>query len=176
MLKKILFALIAAIAVFCVAAAMQPAEFSVTRSIAIAAPAGKLFPEINDLHRMDAWSPWSKLDPNAKNTYEGPASGVGAKLSWDGNMEVGKGAMTITESEKNQRVKYRLDFEKPMKGTSDAELRLSKQEGATLVTWSMSGKNDFLGKAMSLIFNCEKMIGEQFDKGLLNLKGLAEKK
>jgi len=28
--------------------------------------------QVNDFHQWDAWSPWAKLDPDAKITFEGP--------------------------------------------------------------------------------------------------------
>lgn len=176
MLKKILLLLVAALIVFVGLAMTQPDEFKISRSAVIAAPADKIFAHVNDLPKWEAWSPWAKLDPNAKSSYEGPSAGVGAIMRWDGNMEVGKGALTIVESRAPQFVKYQLDFEKPMKGTSQSDFTFTPDPNGTLVTWSMYGKNNLIAKMMNLIFNCEKMVGEQFDKGLQNLKAVAEAK
>lgn len=35
-------------------------------------------------------------------------------------------------------------------------------------------KVKFINKLMSLVFDCEKMVGEQFEKGLANLKPIVE--
>ena len=83
---------------FIVVAAMQPTDFRITRTGTITAPASAVFAHVNDLHQWDAWSPWAKLDPNATNSFEGPASGVGAMMRWAGNNKVGQGSMTIMES------------------------------------------------------------------------------
>lgn len=174
MLKAILALIVVAIIGFAIAASMQPDEFSVSRNATFNTTPDKIYPHINNLQAWNAWSPWAKLDPNAKTTFEGPAEGVGAKMLWDGNHEVGKGAMTIIESQPNERVKFQLDFEKPMAGTSYAEFTLKPQGTTTEVTWSMEGKNNFIAKAMSLVMDCEAMISEQFDKGLASLKGIAE--
>jgi hypothetical protein len=42
------------------------------------------------------------------------------------------------------------------------------------VTWSMSGKNSFMGKLIGLFMNCEKMVSQQYDKGLANIKEIVE--
>src|SRR5690349_1231288 len=121
MVKKILLVLAVLVVGFLVVVALQPAEFKVTRSAAMAAPAAAIFPHVNNLHVWKAWSPWAKMDPNAKETYEGPAAGTGAVMRWAGNMKVGEGAMTITESRPNDHIRFRLDFLKPMAATNTAE-------------------------------------------------------
>ena len=72
MLKKILIALAAIIVIFLIVVAMQPADFTVERTATMAAPQADVFAQVNDLHKWDAWSPWAKLDPDAKMTFEGP--------------------------------------------------------------------------------------------------------
>ena len=176
MLKKVLLSLAFTLAVLAVFISTQPYEFKVTRSTIIQAPPEAVFENVNNLHKWEAWSPWAKLDPNAKTTFEGPEAGKGAIMRWDGNMEVGKGSMTIVESKPNEQVLFNLDFEKPLPGTNTAEFLFKAEDVNTKVIWSMHGKQNFLGKAMGLIFNCEKMVGENFDKGLASLKALAEKK
>jgi uncharacterized protein YndB with AHSA1/START domain len=94
MLKKILIALLAIIAIFLIVVALQPSEFHVERTATIAAPPATVFDQVNDFHKWDAWSPWAKLDPNAKITFEGPPSGTGTIMTWAGDNEVGEGKMT----------------------------------------------------------------------------------
>ncbi|MBV8879427.1 MAG: SRPBCC family protein, partial [Planctomycetaceae bacterium] len=116
---KIVVGLIVVIGIFLVVVAMQPAEFTVTRSASVAAPASAVFPLVNDLHEWSKWSPWEKVDPAMKRSYEGPSSGVNAAYSWAGNNEIGEGKMTITESKAPELVRMRLEFFKPMKGEND---------------------------------------------------------
>lgn len=174
-LLTLFYLLIAAVVVFLGVAAIQPSEFHVSRSLEIATPASQIFPLVNNQQKWNDWSPWAKLDPNAKWSVEGPDAGVGSIAHWEGNMKVGAGSSTITESRKNEFVGFQLDFTKPMKSTSTASFTFKEEGDKTLVTWSMDGKNNFIGKAMSLIFNCEKMVGGQFEKGLENLKTITEK-
>lgn len=152
----------------------QPCEFKVTRTAKMSAPLEKVFPHVNDLHKWEAWSPWAKLDPNAKNSFSGPDAGAGAAMAWEGNCKIGVGKMTITESQPCALIRFRLDFEKPMKATNLAEFDFKSEGGQTIVTWSMSGKNNFMGKVFGLFMNCDKMVGGQFEKGLASLKILGE--
>ena len=166
----------AMVVVFLIVVAMQPAEYRVSRSVTIAAPASAVFPQVNEIKKWEPWSPWMKLDPNATSKYEGPAAGVGAAMIWAGNNEVGEGKMTITESKLNDLVRFRLDFYKPMAGTGDAEFTFRAEGDGTTVTWTMTGKNNFVGRAFCLIMKMDKMIGGNFEKGLADMKRIAETK
>jgi hypothetical protein len=176
MLKRIVLGLAAIIALFAVYVALQPSAYRVERSAIVVAPAPSVFQEVNDFHAWQAWSPWAKLDPDAKSTFEGPASGEGAVFRWAGNEKVGEGSMTLTESKPDERVAIRLDFVKPWAGTSDTEFTFKPDGPRTVVTWAMSGERSFIEKAVCLVFNGDKMIGGEFEKGLANLKQVAEAK
>ncbi|MAS91872.1 MAG: polyketide cyclase [Verrucomicrobiales bacterium] len=175
MWKKILLVLAILIAVFIAVVAMQPGEFEVSRSAVIEAPVETVFPLVNDFHESDKWSPWADLDPNAAYEFSGAESGVGAKHSWSGNKEVGVGSQEIVKSEENKRIKILLKFEEPMNATSDVVYTFEPDGEKTKVTWTMSGENNFLGKAMSLFMDCDEMVGSQFEKGLASLNEVAKK-
>jgi len=174
MLKKIVIALALILVGLVIVVALQPADFRVARSATIAAPPAAVFAQVHDLHNWEAWSPWAKLDPAAKNSYEGPAAGVGSAFAWAGNSEVGEGRMTITDSRPNERVTFRLDFIKPFKATNTSEFTFKPEGEQTVVTWTMSGKNNFMGKAVGLVMDCDKMLGGSFEKGLAAMKSVTE--
>jgi Polyketide cyclase / dehydrase and lipid transport len=174
MLKKILIALALLILGFAVVVALQPSDFSVERSATVAAPQADVFAQVNDLHKWDAWSPWAKLDPEAKIGFEGPESGQGAAMTWSGNDKVGEGKMTVVESKPNDAVKLKVDFVKPFEGTSNSEFGFKPDGDQTAVTWTMSGHHNFLEKAFCLVMNGKKMIGDDMEKGLARLKSVAE--
>jgi len=158
------------------AAFISPKQLKIERSLAVSAPPEKIFPHINDLRAFDKWNPWSKADPNIKQTFDGPAEGVDASSGWDGDQNVGKGRMTIVASEPPRLVKMRLDFEEPFAGTSHADFTLVPEGPATTVTWAMTNEPAFVPRVMCalLMMNMEKMMSEQFDKGLASLKAIAE--
>ena len=173
MLKTIALALLVIVLAFAGYVALQPAVGTVTRSATIAAPPSAVFPYVNDLHKWQDWSPWAKLDPNAKATFGGPQAGTGAVFSWSGNNEVGEGKMTIAESKPDDYVKMNIDFAKPFAGTSVAEFQLKPEGAGTNVTWSMTGERPFFARAMCILFNGDKMVGDMFEKGLENLGKVA---
>jgi hypothetical protein len=169
MWQIILIAVAAVVILLVLAVASRPSGFRVTRTGGVAAPAGVVFENVNDLHRWEAWSPWAKMDPHAKSTFSGPEAGPGASMEWSGNNKVGAGRMTIIDSRPGEVVHLKLEFFKPFKATNLAEFSFTPQGDRTLVTWSMSGKNNFMGKAFSLFMNCDKMVGGEFEKGLASL-------
>lgn len=175
MLKKIFFALIVLIAGFGVVVAMQPDEFQIERTATVNAPASEVFNQINNLKNWNEWSPWAKLDPNAKNSYEGPEEGVDAMMHWSGNYEVGVGNMKIVDSNPGELVQLDMEFLKPMAGNSTVKFNLVPEGANTNVSWSMSGKHSYAQKAMCLVFNGKKMVGEQFEQGLSNLNTVVSK-
>src|SRR6266576_6251810 len=110
MFKKILIGLAVILVAFLIIVALQPAEYRVVRSATVSAPPDVVFAQINDFHKWEAWSPWAKLDPAMKTTFEGAPAGAGAIYAWTGDKKVGEGRMTLTESQPNDLVRIKLDF------------------------------------------------------------------
>jgi carbon monoxide dehydrogenase subunit G len=178
MLKTI--AIIAAVIAVVVAgiliyAATKPNSFTVRRSIEIKAPPAKIFALINDLHGWAAWSPYEKKDPDMKRTFSGAQSGKGAVYEWDGNNTVGKGRMEVIDTSAPSKVTIKLDFIKPFEGHNTAEFTMEPKGDQTVVTWAMYGPSPFIAKLMGTFINMDRMIGNDFEAGLVNLKTLAEK-
>jgi Polyketide cyclase / dehydrase and lipid transport len=159
---------------FVVVVAVQPADFRITRTRTIAAAPSAVFPHVNDFHNWGAWSPWEKLDPQMKKTYDGSPAGVGAMTSWSGNNKVGEGRMTIEESRPSELVRIKLEFLRPFKATNTAEFTFKPEGNQTLMTWSMIGKRNFMMKGFCLFMNMDKLVGGDFEKGLANLKAVVE--
>lgn len=174
MIKKILIGLVVIIVILVVIIAIQPATYQVERSTTISAPAAVVFAQVNDFHKWNAWSPWAKLDPAMKQTFEGAPAGTGAVYSWAGNKEVGEGRMAITESHPSDLVRIKLEFLKPFAARSTTEFTFTPQGNQTSVKWKMSGENNFMTKAFHLVMNMDKMIGSDFEKGLAQMKAVAE--
>jgi len=175
MFKKIVMIVVVLLALFLGYAATKPNTFHVERRIAITVPPEKIFPFVNDYHNWALWSPWEKLDPNMKRTYNGPASGKGAVYEWAGNKEVGEGRMEITDSIAPSMITIAMHFIKPFEGRNIAEFTLQPKDGSTEVVWAMYGPQPFMCKVMSTFFNMNQMIGKEFETGLANLKTIVEK-
>lgn len=178
MFKKILLWSGAAIGVFVVGvlvlASTKPDSFRVQRTVTISAPQQAVFALINDYRQWNAWSPWEKKDPNMKRSFSGPASGKGAAYAWDGDGNVGKGSMLITESTP-ERVALNLDFEKPFEGHNKVVFAIESKGLTTDVTWSMEGPSPFITKVIQVFCDMDSMIGAEFENGLAAMKLTAEK-
>jgi len=173
MVKKIAIVLGVLAVILIAVIALQPAEFAIERETVIAAPAEVVFAHLESPKALDAWSPWMKMDPKMTVTHEGPETGVGASESWNGP-EMGAGSLTITGVKPNEEVELKLDFVKPMQATNRALLTLTPVGEGTRVAWRMEGTNNFAAKAASLVMNMDEMVGGTFERGLVDLKALAE--
>jgi len=175
MLKIILIVIVVLIAALLAFAATRPSNFRVQRKTSIKAPPEKIFPLIADFHNWTSWSPWEKKDPALKRTYSGAPSGKGAIYAWEGNRNVGSGRMEITEAPAPSKILIQLDFIKPFEGHNVADFTLQPEGGATTVTWDMQGPLAFVAKVFGIFVSMDKMIGNDFETGLANLKAVAEK-
>jgi uncharacterized protein YndB with AHSA1/START domain len=175
MLKTIAVVIVVLIAGVLVAAAMQPDNFRVQRSIVIKAPPATVFALINHLPSWKQWSPYEVKDPDMQRQFSGPESGVGAAYAWSGDKNVGKGDMQITAATEPEKIVIALNFIEPFKAHNVAEFDLATTADGTQVTWAMSGAQSFIGKIMCLFFNMDHMVGGDFEIGLANLKSIAEK-
>lgn len=176
MLKWVLLGLGGVIAVFLIVVAMQPSDFKIERSATMRAPAPAAFAQVNDLQNWRAWSPWEKVDPALKRQYDGPSAGAGAVYAWQGNKDVGEGRMTITESRPAELVRIKLEFFKPFAATNQTDFIFKPAGDSTTVTWTMTGQNNFLSKAICLFVDMDKMVGGMFDQGLTQMKSVVERR
>ena len=174
MLIPTLAVVVAVIVLFVIVIQLKSNDFCVSRSLKMRATPGQAFAQVNDLHLMNEWNPWLKLDPTLKQTYEGAASGVGAIYSWDGDKNVGAGRQTIVETRSPEFVRMKLEFFRPFAGVNEVLFTFVPEGDQTVVTWNMSGKLNFITKVMGLFMSMDKMCGDSFLKGLADLKTILE--
>ena len=178
MLKRIALTLFLVITLAVVAvlaiAATRPPTYHVERSLSMAAPPEQVFAVLNDLHRFPEWSPWQKLDPAMKVTYDGPATGVGASYSWVGNSEAGEGRMTTTEATPPSSITQKLEFLKPFKSECAVHFTIAPETGGSRITWAIDGNYNYVSKVMCLFMSMDSMMGKDFESGLANLKTVSE--
>lgn len=176
MVKKIVLALLAAIVLLLVFATTRPDSFRVERSISIKADPARVYTLLNDFHYFPSWSPWHNLDAGMKVIHSGAPSGQGAVYEWSGNDVVGAGRMEILKTLPNTSLTVKLDFLKPFERHNTTEYLLSTSNaGSTTMTWAMYGPSPFISKVMGVFVSMDSVIGKDFERGLVNLKGVAEK-
>jgi hypothetical protein len=175
MIKKIAIGIAVVLAIICGFAATKPDSFTVVRSATIKAPPEKIAALVNDFHNWGSWSPWEKLDPNMKRTFSGAPSGKGAIYNWEGNSDVGSGRMEITDETLPNKVAIKLDFMEPFQSSNVTVFSFEPKGDLTTVTWNMNGPMPFVSKLMSVFMSMDAMIGKDFEKGLAQMKAVAEK-
>jgi len=176
---KLLICVGGALVLFAAMAATRPSAYRVERQLEVAAPAEVVFGVLNDLQRFAGvfvlfGSPLP-LDPDLQKTLDGPAAGVGQSYAWSGK-DSGQGKMTIAESVPGQKVRIQLEFVKPMASTPTCTLTLAPAPTGTLVTWSVNGNHNYLGKLFGMFMDMDKLLGTDIEKGLARLKTVAEDK
>ena len=165
---------IAAMAALLAYASTRPDDFTISRSIDIAAPPEKIFAILNDFAAWPSWSPYEKLDTTMQRTLSAVTQGKGATYAWAGNGKVGAGNMELTSSVPSSLVALDLNMLKPFKANNKVTFTLKPNGNQTNVTWTMQGKSPFISKLMGVVMNIDKMVGGQFEEGLGNLKRVAE--
>ncbi|MFN8690640.1 MAG: SRPBCC family protein [Cyclobacteriaceae bacterium] len=178
-LKNLGFAFAGVVAVIAMVLVFKSPQSHMQRSVVIQAPPASVYQQLISFKNFNAWSPWAKLDPNTRYTYEGPESGVGARMSWvSENPNVGAGSQWIVEAVENKMVKNGMAFG-DMKGDYFATLELEEVPEGTKVTWHYDGDvkgtgmvNSALGKAFGLFI--DRALGPFYEDGLTSLKQVVE--
>ncbi|MEM9421515.1 MAG: SRPBCC family protein [Pseudomonadota bacterium] len=155
-----------------------PDRQTVERSVTINADPETVFSLIGDFNNWDSWSPWADKDPNMQVTVQG--SGLGQSMSWvSEDPNVGVGSQEIIEFSPNSNLVMALDFGDM--GKAEASFILAPgTNGGTEVMWTLDTNMregvPFLMKPMATYmgFMMDKMVGQDYEKGLSQLKAAAE--
>ncbi len=155
---------------------MSDDTYTVERSLAISATPTEIFALVADFRRWTEWSPWEGLDPELQRTYSGPESGPGASYSWSGNRKAGHGQMTILETFEPSSITVDLRFDKPFKARNDMSFNIEEEGSGSTVHWVMSGRKTFTTRVMGVFKSMDALVGPDFEKGLAQLKAVAERR
>jgi hypothetical protein len=175
LLKLMGLGLLALVGVLVVVGLLLPSQWNVERSVVIHAEPRHVYPLVSDLKAWQSWAVWTKdMDPEVKNEYGGPAQGVGAWWAWDGP-KMGHGKMTISKSEEAAGVWVEEMIETDESVNAKGSLTWKPEGGGLKVTWVDQGTLPPVvgGYFRSML---EEMLGDNFQKGLENLKAEAEKR
>jgi hypothetical protein len=158
--RRLFYAILALIGLGLAVGLFLPNAAHVERSITTRASPATVYGIVSGFKRFNEWSPWFELDPQAKYTYAGPESGVGAKMAWASDKpSVGSG-------------KTRLEFGD--QGPSMSTLTITPADGGSRIVWAFdtSFEGNYFGRYMGLMF--DRFIGKDYEKGLSKLKTIAE--
>jgi len=153
--------------------ALLPKSYNIEKSVVVDRPPAEVMNYVGDLGKYAQWNPWQKSDPTAKFELTGTPKLPGHKYTWDGK-KVGKGSLTLTGMD-DKHVHIDLEFIKPFKnqGKDNWLFEPWGDGNHTKVTWQNTGGLPW--PIASLIGPMLiKGLNVQFDKGLDNLKKMAE--
>ena len=110
---KVLLGVIAVLVVaFIIGGMLLPSGQYVERSAFVEAEQAEVFALVSDFREFNKWSPWAEYDPDTQYDYSGPATGVGAKVTWRSeHPNVGNGEQETVEYQPNSMVKNKLTFD-----------------------------------------------------------------
>ena len=171
-LLKILGSLAVLILLLVVVAFFLPRQYRVERSVVINAKPEAVLARVADLRDWKNWGAWQERDPQMILAYSAQVTGVGAWSSWESKQE-GNGRMTIT-AQTPAKVLYLLEF--PDMGLkSNGSMEVRAEASGTHLVWADTGDLGMnpLNRWFGLFL--DRMIGPDFERGLANLKKLAEK-
>jgi Polyketide cyclase / dehydrase and lipid transport len=154
--------------------ATRSGRFKYERSGVINASAEAIFPYLCRFSLGSRWSPYDKIDPNMKKTFYREDGEVGSIMEFQGNSQAGSGKLELLKSVPNQSVEIKLTMLKPFQAENLVQYNLTPEGAGTKFTWAMSGDGGYMSKLMTVLIDCDKMIGDQFSEGIANLKNVIE--
>ncbi len=176
-LKKILLVIVVLVVILLIVAAFTKKRYAVEREIVINKPKQEVFDYVKLLKNQDNYSKWAMMDPAMKKTYTGTDGTVGFISAWDSDKkDVGKGEQEIKKITEGERLDFELRFIKPFEATEHAYMLTEEASPAsTKVKWGFDGHMNYPMNLMLLCMDFEKMIGDDLQTGLNNLKSNLEK-
>jgi hypothetical protein len=179
------------ISLVALAAFRKPDTVVVSRSTAILAPSEDVYSQLANFRCWQNWSPWENVGDGPKSTaperspweksaapikrtFTDNESGEGAGYSWQGS-SVKPGRAEIQETRSPQSIVIAITVGKPVLAIPDkAMLAISPTANGCEVEWRMIAAMTYDQKMLSVVRNIDSMIGKALERGLANLKAVAE--
>lgn len=172
-LKKILLGLGILILLLILVAFLLPRKYEVLRSTHIKSNKMVIYNLVAYFNHWDQWAVWTKeMDSTAVFTLAGTDGLVGSSWSWEGK-KLGNGSMSATELKPGEFIGYDLQFDHG-KFQSKGSIQIEAKGDSCKVTWKDAGDLGFNPISRYFGLMMDKMMGPDFEKGLTNLKTIAE--
>ncbi|MFM2386126.1 MAG: hypothetical protein RL660_883 [Bacteroidota bacterium] len=173
-LKGLLFAVLAIVAIALLAAAVLPKTYSIKESVVINAPKAKIADYFKYLKNTEQYSTWVLDDKSPTvRKYEGIDGSVGAKQIWSGG-DMGDGTMTIA-SVTDDSLGIILEFTTPIPSKDISSYVYEAQDSMhTKVTSNFYGNSKWPFNIMSVLLG-KGIISKAERRSLEIAKGILEK-
>jgi hypothetical protein len=177
MIMKILIVIVVIVAIPLVLAIFTKKEYHVEKMVTIHRPIKTVFDYVRMLKNQDNYSVWAMMDPQMKKNYRGIDGNAGFVSGWESsNKKVGKGEQEIKKVTEGRNIDYEIRFIEPFAGIAQATMQTdSLSPDETRVTWKFDSRMNYPMNLMLLFMNMNKMVGNDLEKGLTNLKQVLER-
>ena len=176
-LKRILLAVLAIIGLALITALFVKKEMHAEREVVINKPKSEVYNYVKYLKNQNDYSKWGSMDPAMKKDFKGTDGTVGFVSAWESEKDdVGEGEQEIKGIKEGERIDYEIRFKEPMESTAAAYMTTEAvSENQTKVKWGFDSKMAYPFNIVRLFMDIDKMIGDDFQTGLNNLKAQLEK-
>ena len=175
--KRILLGLGALIALVLITALFVSRDMKSERTIVINKPKDDVYAYVQYLKNQNSYSKWAQMDPVMKKSFRGTDGTVGFVSAWESEKDdVGVGEQEIKSIRPGEQINYEIRFKKPFESVASSYMTTEATgENSTRVKWAFEGKMMYPMNIMRLFMNMDKMIGDDLETGLKNLKAIMEK-
>jgi hypothetical protein len=175
--KKILLGLGVLITLILITALFVSRDMRAERTVIINKPKEDVYAYVQNLKNQNSYSKWAQMDPAMKKTFRGTDGTVGFVSAWESDKDdVGVGEQEIKNIRPGEQIDYEIRFKKPFESVATSYMSTEAVgAGSTKVTWAFEGKMMYPLNTMRLFMNMDKMIGDDLETGLQNLKAILEK-
>jgi hypothetical protein len=175
-LYGILITVISLIAIILIIALFSKKEYALEREITINKPVMDVFNYLKHIQNQDYFSKWVMTDPGMKKEFKGRDGTVGFIYAWDSkNKQAGAGEQEIVKIEEGREIDIEVRFLRPFSSVARTPFTTEAvSPEQTRVKWGMSSKMKYPMNLM-LLMNLEKMLGNDIQRSLMNLKNILEK-
>ncbi len=174
-LKRILLGIVILIALVLLIAAFTKKSYTIKREAVIKKPAMEVYDYVRINKNQVDYNSWYKMDPATKIELRGTDGEVGAVWAWDSEL-TGKGEQQIKALNAGSKIDYDITFIKPFAGKAESIVLFEKVDSLqTRVVNTFSSSTPYPMNIMLLFIDMDKMIGNELQNGLNNIKANMEK-
>jgi hypothetical protein len=174
-LKKILIGLGILLCIPLILGLFMSSDYALEREIVINKPKQEVFDYIKYLKNQNNFSTYAMVDPKMKTSYQGTDGEPGFVSAWESDM-LGNGEQVIKKITEGERLETEMHFKGMFGSTAPAYLSTeAMSDSSTKVKWGISGHMVYPLNAMQVFMSMDDMIGKEYEKSLVNLKGILER-
>ncbi len=161
---------VAAVLLVLLLALLRSRKFRVEGALPLRAPVARVYAELEDFGRWQAWSAWSARDPSMTLRLTGARAGLGAACTWSGDRASGSGSMEVVHAVPHQRLVVRVIYRSPreLEAILEFETR-ARPDGNTDLTWAFHGPASLRLRMLDVVRLLGRQVRTEMSRNLAGL-------